>query len=271
MNILNYLTSKLSKYSTDELSEQVITEYLIEKFKTPGCSTVDIGAAPPPNYYPIFLRHTNNVYCVEPALDMIDNPFKSHVKRLMRMSKNGKVKLFHGVISDTSGQTSFYQGVGNTINSSLNPSFRIANIPDVKAYTDSFYKVVKNSLTYADYVKQNHIKDLLFVKVDVDGAESRVLSTMDFSNAPKILLLEVAYETGNLKEQIHRMMANHTFCDSLFILRKHEAHNSDVIGEYHFGEVDLPSGSLFLARSGIINKDEILKLRQGIMGRIRYN
>lgn len=270
MNILGYLTSKLSKYSTNELSEQVITEYLIETNKTSDCSMIDIGAAPPPNYYPIFMRHAENVYCVEPALTTKGNPFKSNVKKLLRLSRQGKLKLFKGVISDVSGQVTFHQGIGNTINSSLNPSFRLDSIEDVPEYMESFNPITVESLTYADYIKQNKIGELLFVKVDVEGAESRVLSTINRSNSPKILLLEVAYETVKLKEQVHRMMANGTFAESLFISRKHERHNSDVVGEYHFNEVDLPSGSLFLSRNGVINKEEILNLRQEIMGRIRY-
>lgn len=279
--LISWIVSHLSKYSADELSEQAITEYLLKKQKVvdPVFSAIDIGAAPPPNYYPIFMRHTENVYCVEPALTVEGNIFKYHVKKLLRLSKQGKVKLFKGVISDVSGEVMFHQGKNNSINSSLDPSFRVSVMDDAekRRYTESFEPVRVKSLTYSDYIKQNAINYPFFVKVDTEGAEARVISTMNHSNAPKILLLEVAYDTGNLKSEVKRLMDSKIFYNSLFISRKLELHNSDILGDWRFnehdnyvsGNTDITDGSLFLAKSEILDKQEMLALRSNLRERIR--
>lgn len=267
------------KYTIDELSEQVITDRLLSNQKDVSyASVIDIGAAPPPNYYEIFMRHTNHVYCVEPALSIKDNPYKRHVLKLQSYALLKRVCLFHGVISDIDGMVKFHQGKGNTINSSLNPDFRLDYIQDAQEYTDSFKEIQVASLTYGSYLLKSDIHNLFMVKIDAEGAEGKVLTAMENRNAPQILLLEVAYDTGILKEQVARLFNQGVFTDSLFIIKKTEAHNSDIIGDYRFNEhekwlnsdPEFTSGSLFLARPNCIDKTELLELRKEIRAALSF-
>jgi FkbM family methyltransferase len=265
----------------DELSEQCLVDFLIRNYKRESgsdFSVIDIGAGPPPNYYEICLKYTKHVYCVEPALDIPDNPYVSDINRLAKYSKKGKVDLFKGVISEKSGNVTFYLGKGSRIsNSSLAPGYRIAWASDPASYLNSFVKVTVESKTYQEYFTDKAIKNLFFVKIDVEGAEGRILTTMNKLNAPAILLLEVQYDTGNLKEQIRRLVCEeNVFQESLFIKKKLESHNFDVLGEYRFNEhldflrddSELACGSLILAKAGIIQKEEILNLRRRIYSQI---
>ena len=270
----------LSTKPIDEFSEQCEVDFLLKKYKQESgsdFSCIDIGAAPPPNYYEICLKYTNYVYCVEPALDKHNNPYASYISKLISYAKKGKVTLFKGVISEKSGNVTFYQGKGNTSNSSLNPDYRIESISDRQSYLNSFERITVESKTYQEYFTDNAIKNLLFAKIDVEGAEGKILATMDKSNAPKILLLEVAYDTTNLKEEIRRLICDeNVFQESLFIVRKLENHNFDVLGEFRFNEhldfladkSDSIHGSLILAQAGIIQKKEILDLRRKIYSNI---
>lgn len=266
----------------DELSELCLVEFLIRNYKQKygsDFSVIDIGAGPPPNYYEICLKYTRHVYCVEPALNIHDSPYMSDIKKLIKYSKKGKVNLFRGVISEKTGNVAFYLGKGRRIsNSSLDPDYRIDSVSDPASYTDSFENVMVASKTYQEYFTDKAIKNLLFVKIDVEGAEGKVLTTMNKSNAPAILLLEVQYDTGSLKEQIRRLVCEeNVFQESLFINKKLESHSFDVLGEYHFNEHldflkddgELLSGSLILARAGIIQKEEILNLRHRIYSSLR--
>jgi|GEM_PF-5596964 len=267
----------------DEISEQYIVDFLIRRYKEKtesDFSVIDIGAGPPPNYYDICLKYTNHVYCVEPVLSVHDNPYAIHIKKLINYSKKGKIHLFKGVLSEKSGNIIFYKGEGdNMIISSLDPDYRTKSIQDSERrdYLDSFQKVTVESKTYQEYFTDNYItKDLLFVKIDVEGAEGRILTTMNKFNAPKILFVEVQYDTNELKKQIHRLIYEEkVFQESLFVIRDKE--NFDVLGEFRFNEhsnfledkSDLYFGNLILAQTGIIQKEKILDLRRKIYSYIK--
>ena len=271
----------LSTKPIDEVCEQHIVDFLLRKYKQESSSdfsVIDIGAGPPPAYYEICLKYTNHVYCVEPALNMRNNPYASYINRLIKYSKKGRINLFKGVISEKSGNLTFYEGTGTaSSNSSLNPYYRIESVRDPESYINRFEKTTVESKTYQEYFADNDIKNLLFVKIDAEGAEGRILMTMNKSNAPKILLLEVAYDIAELKEEIRRLVCQeNVFQESLFINKKLEAHNFDVLGEFRFNEhldflkdkSDLIYGSLILTQAGIIPKEEILNLRRRIYSRI---
>jgi FkbM family methyltransferase len=271
----------LSTKRVDELCEQCLVDFWLRKHKQESksdFSVIDIGAGPPPTYYEIYLKYTNHVYCVEPVLDMQNNPYGAYVKKLIEYSRRGKVTLFQGVISEKSGIVTFWQGKGSaSSNSSLDPSYRIESVCDPQSYLDSFEKTTVESKTYQEYVVDNNIRNLFLVKIDCEGAEGKILTTMNKSNAPKILLQEIAYDTGELKEQIHRLVCQEgIFHDSLFIVRKSEDHNFDVLGEFRFnehlkflgGESDFTYGTLILATSGMIQREEILRLRRETYSRL---
>jgi FkbM family methyltransferase len=271
----------LSTKPVNEVCEQYIVDSLLRKYQQESgsdFSVIDIGAGPPPAYYEICLKYTNQVYCVEPALILHNNPYASYISRLIKYSKKGKINLFKGVISEKSGKLTFYEGKGSvSSNSSLDPNYRIQSVSEPERYLNSFEKTTVESKTYQEYFADNNIKNLLFVKIDTEGAEGRILTTMDKSNAPKILLLEVAYDITKLKEQVRRLVRQeNVFQESLFINKKPEAYNSDVLGEFRFNEhldflkdgSDLVYGSLVLAQAGIIQKEEMLNLRRRIYSRI---
>jgi FkbM family methyltransferase len=242
-----------------EFQLMYIFEHYLKQNKNNDFVVVDVGAGPPPSYWQIARKYSRNVFAVEPALTIKGNVWGKDIKKLL----NSDVNVFNGVLSDINGTVEFFEGKENTIISSLNPEYR-------EDLTDTEYKKTQvKSLTYSEYVKTMPSVPY-FVKIDVEGAGDKVVSSMNKENAPDILLLEISYDMGNLADELGRLLKE-VYHDTLYISSDYEPlEKLDIIREWQFNihnrilsENNKYNGNMFLFKPGILNQD-ILKLRLDI-------
>lgn len=163
---------------------QILKEIYIDRIYQPfligkrDATIVDFGAnIGLTSYY--FKDFAKKVYAVEPA--------KQHTEVITHMLKQNKidnVKLCPYAISNTNGKTKFYHNTNTTMFS----------LKDAVNDKSDFEEV--ETVTVDSFMKREGIETIDFMKFDLEGAESEVLSSEGFRlSAPNIKTIVMEWHT----------------------------------------------------------------------------
>lgn len=139
-----------------------------------------------------FLRdHAKKVYSIEPASE--------HFEALKKNKEhNGwdNVEVFKCAISDKNGEAQLRLFSPNRTSHSI----------VFKGENDKEFETVPTK-TLNTFFKENKIKHVDFMKLDVEGAEEMIMRTKDFAEACKIIdVMEVEFHYQNYPELINIMI-----------------------------------------------------------------
>ena len=170
-----------------------------EKFKIKKDDTViDIGAHI--GYFTIFAAknsYQGTIYSIEPYRESFET-----LKKNLELNDLTNVKPFHAAISKATEQVTLYINKNNQIGNSI---FK----------TDETTESEKvDSFSLGDFVKNNKIEKIDFLKIDCEGAEFEILLNLDHQILQKIdkIVSEMHPKIENFKiEDVKEFLTSHGF------------------------------------------------------------
>ncbi|MES2215428.1 MAG: FkbM family methyltransferase [Pseudomonadota bacterium] len=123
-------------------------------------------------------------------------PQTKHYEALL-LARKGDINI-NKAVSDTDGDlVTFYIPQDADVLSSLDPNLLQSLPSDAKVD-----KVTVETTTLTKAFKEHNIKDIDFLKIDVEGYEDKVVAGLDFSTyRPKVVVLEYVSPTGRFGYQ----------------------------------------------------------------------
>jgi FkbM family methyltransferase len=135
---------------------------LVLPFLKPGMTVFDIGANI--GYYTVLMARRVGVAGMVHAFEINDHVIEL-LEENIRFANIRNVKIVKRAVANTTGQREFFvPAVGDEGEGSLKKSNRYEAVTTVKV----------PSVSLDDYVKQNEINKVDFIKIDVEGAEYEV-------------------------------------------------------------------------------------------------
>ena len=140
-----------------------------------------------------FYDHCKQIYAIEPSPEHFEA-----LKKNKEVNGWDKVKLYNAALANHDGETTLHINGGNrTANSITND------------YGHGGEKV--KTITIETLFKENNIKEVDFLKMDIEGAEDQVLESPGFTEvAPKIKAMVVEYHNGGW-ERLHALVTSLSF------------------------------------------------------------
>lgn len=144
------------------------------------------------------------------------------------------------------------ESVSSNFSPIINRSFKKTN----------FYTRYVNSLTYNKFIKKFKIKNIFFLKIDIEGSEFHIIENIK-KNAPKIIMVE--YQKSNLKSYIRLkksikvLFKKNLFEDSLFVDRSNPS--KQIIGYNDHLTIlssDNITGNFFIFQKNILRKKNLI-------------
>jgi FkbM family methyltransferase len=127
-----------------------------------------------------FYDHCKQIYAIEPSPENYEALAKNK-----EFNEWDKVKLYNAALSDKDGEAEIHFNTGNRTANSITSNWGHGGT-SVK------------TITLKTLFKENKIDEVDFLKMDIEGAESMVLSDPSFKEvAPKIKALMVEFHNGD--------------------------------------------------------------------------
>lgn len=194
MRVVNFNNQKFRFETRDEADESVLNEIYKyqeyrsgEKFIRSAKVIIDAGAHA--GFFAVYCRALNSraeIYCLEPVEENV-----KQIQKHLELNKVENVLVAEMALSNKTGKTNIYLS-SDSHNHSLIPN-NSTGIREVK------------TVSLNDFCQQNDIKEIDFLKMDIEGAEEFVIA--DIKNWPKVRSVMFEYH-GQTKGLVKNLNEN---------------------------------------------------------------